>query len=779
MGIVRFGNDHFAAIIGYGDDLLTGDRESNLYTISIPDMAASSPVYLMSKASSTKSWLCHCRLSYLNFGTINNLTKHDFVDGFLKFKYGKDHLCSACEWGKSKKASHPPKLVQSSHSKLELLHMDLCGPMRVASINGKNTWMAFGRNTCDLGSFGEETDEITDLHQINEEVLLTVRRDGVTGITRCHRDPSGDDVRDLVRVTWMAFGRNTCDLGSFGEETDEITDLHQINEEVLLTERRDGVTGITRCHRDENPIPTLEDYSKPSHEGYRNTIELPIGNNVVPLRFNTIWKRTRLRLFQFSLRDQASNWLKRLPAGSITTREDLTTHFLAQLFPPGRTVKLQRFKNAIFNQHEEINDRITKISGLLKELTTSRTSKKVLMREEAEFLVTKNVKSISLAKGEEERNEKINVATGNDIKKPTRIETGMQAKEVEKKNEAEKEEMTDVPSSQPIAYYLKHSINKKLIEGLVDNRGVQRIFIGERFKNAIFNQHEEINDRITKISGLLKELTTSRTSKKVLMREEAEFLVTKNVKSISLAKGEEERNEKINVATGNDIKKPTRIETGMQAKEVEKKNEAEKEEMTDVPSSQPIAYYLKHSINKKLIEGLVDNRGVQRIFIGASTYMKLTDKRPVKMDIRLSLASHSYIYPLGIAKDILVKVVGHVYPVDFVILDIKEDEKRPFILGTPFLTTAKAVIKFDKGTITLRSGKSKISFYRIPEFLCKIERGVKNDIDPIAPTMTVNTLVLEWEERIKLHLEREMKFDQWKRKNSKVSILILLKWKVK
>ncbi|GJR81207.1 retrovirus-related pol polyprotein from transposon TNT 1-94 [Tanacetum coccineum] len=120
-----------------GDDLLTGDRESNLYTISIPDMADSSPICLMSKASSTKSWLWHHRLSHLNFGTINDLTKHDLVDGLPKFKYGKDHLCSACERGKSKKASHPPKLVPSSHSKLELLHMDLCGSMRVASINGK------------------------------------------------------------------------------------------------------------------------------------------------------------------------------------------------------------------------------------------------------------------------------------------------------------------------------------------------------------------------------------------------------------------------------------------------------------------------------------------------------------------------------------------------------------------------------------------------------------------------------------------------------------------
>ncbi|GJX48216.1 retrovirus-related pol polyprotein from transposon TNT 1-94 [Tanacetum coccineum] len=159
IGTVSFGNDNFAAIIGYGDyihdlevafrsktcyarnlegdDLLTGGRDSNLYTISISDMAASSPICLMSKATSTKSWLWHRRLSHLNFGTINDLTKLDLVDGLPKFKYGKDHLCSACERGKSKKASHPPKLIPSDYSKLELLHMDLCGPMRVASVNGK------------------------------------------------------------------------------------------------------------------------------------------------------------------------------------------------------------------------------------------------------------------------------------------------------------------------------------------------------------------------------------------------------------------------------------------------------------------------------------------------------------------------------------------------------------------------------------------------------------------------------------------------------------------
>ncbi|GKB44683.1 retrovirus-related pol polyprotein from transposon TNT 1-94 [Tanacetum coccineum] len=165
---VCFGNDHFAAITGYGDyvqgnltichvyyveglghnlfsvgqfcdgdlevafcsnmcyvwnlegdDLLTGSRESNLYTISISESAASSLVCLMSKATSTKSWLWHRRISHLNFGTINQLTSKDLVDGLPKYKYNKDHLCSACE-GKSKKASPSLKNGSSTESKLEL-----------------------------------------------------------------------------------------------------------------------------------------------------------------------------------------------------------------------------------------------------------------------------------------------------------------------------------------------------------------------------------------------------------------------------------------------------------------------------------------------------------------------------------------------------------------------------------------------------------------------------------------------------------------------------------
>ncbi|GJR52138.1 hypothetical protein Tco_0687399 [Tanacetum coccineum] len=63
--------------------------------------------------------------------------QNDLVNGLPKFKYSKDHLFSVCKRGKSKKSSHPPKLVPNTNSKLELLHMDLCGPIRVATINRK------------------------------------------------------------------------------------------------------------------------------------------------------------------------------------------------------------------------------------------------------------------------------------------------------------------------------------------------------------------------------------------------------------------------------------------------------------------------------------------------------------------------------------------------------------------------------------------------------------------------------------------------------------------
>nr|GEZ99287.1 hypothetical protein [Tanacetum cinerariifolium] len=164
IGTVRFGNDHFGAIMGYGDyvidgvELIKGSRGSNLYTISIKYMMKSSPICLLSKALKNKSWLWHRRLNHLKFGTINDLARKDLVRDLPRLKYEKDHLCSACQQGKSKKHTHKPKAENTNVEVQNTLHMDLCGLMRVQTINGKKyilvivddysrfTWVKFLRS---------------------------------------------------------------------------------------------------------------------------------------------------------------------------------------------------------------------------------------------------------------------------------------------------------------------------------------------------------------------------------------------------------------------------------------------------------------------------------------------------------------------------------------------------------------------------------------------------------------------------------------------------------
>ncbi|GKG18052.1 retrovirus-related pol polyprotein from transposon TNT 1-94, partial [Tanacetum coccineum] len=79
----------------------------------------------------------HRRLSHLNFDYITLLSKKDIVTGLPKLKYVKDQLCSSCEMSKEKRSSFKTKAVPSSKGRLNLLHMNLCGPMRVASTNRK------------------------------------------------------------------------------------------------------------------------------------------------------------------------------------------------------------------------------------------------------------------------------------------------------------------------------------------------------------------------------------------------------------------------------------------------------------------------------------------------------------------------------------------------------------------------------------------------------------------------------------------------------------------
>nr|GEX17734.1 retrovirus-related Pol polyprotein from transposon TNT 1-94 [Tanacetum cinerariifolium] len=166
-----------------GVDLLIGSRGNNLYTLSLQDMMASSPICLLSKAFKTKSWLWNHRLLHLNFGAINHLARQGLVRGLPKLKFEKDHLCSACAMGKSTKKSHKPKSEDTNQEKLYLLHMDHCGLMRTESVNGKKyilvivddysrfTWVKFLRSKDEALDF-----IIKFLKMIQVQLKVPVRR---------------------------------------------------------------------------------------------------------------------------------------------------------------------------------------------------------------------------------------------------------------------------------------------------------------------------------------------------------------------------------------------------------------------------------------------------------------------------------------------------------------------------------------------------------------------------------------------------------------------------
>ncbi|GJS35487.1 putative ribonuclease H-like domain-containing protein [Tanacetum coccineum] len=172
-----------------GNDLLSGNRGSDLYTISLQETTSSTPICLLAKASPTQAWLWHRRLSHLNFDYINLLSKKDIVIGLPKLKYVKDQLCSSCEVSKAKRSSFKSKTVPSSKGRLNLLHMDLCGPMRVASINGKKyilvivddysryTWTLFLRSKDETPEVLKDFSRSTMIQRNLQAPVISVRTD--------------------------------------------------------------------------------------------------------------------------------------------------------------------------------------------------------------------------------------------------------------------------------------------------------------------------------------------------------------------------------------------------------------------------------------------------------------------------------------------------------------------------------------------------------------------------------------------------------------------------
>ncbi|GJT75972.1 zinc finger, CCHC-type containing protein [Tanacetum coccineum] len=278
-------------------------------------------------------------------------------------------------------------------SKTDALLMDSSSPMALITDSGNSCrststtpfkpWKPcfnYAKGTC---RFGDGCRFLHDASMKNTNKHGVVTKDSTTDellaklyliVPFKRLETASQDTRDAVTIHTMTVSQESA-MASARTTQSKI-------ENILFHDGNVDLSGVVSCDEHLLSVSLLICLGKHDH-----VERIPSGNNVVPLRSDSIRlvqngcsfhglqfedpnqhlkdflklvdsldldgenrERTRLRLFQFSLRDQARNWLESLPAGSITTWEDLTTRFLAQFFPPGRTAKL-RNDILMFQQH--------------------------------------------------------------------------------------------------------------------------------------------------------------------------------------------------------------------------------------------------------------------------------------------------------------------------------------------------------------------------------------------------------------------------------------------
>ncbi|GJT23780.1 hypothetical protein Tco_0893717 [Tanacetum coccineum] len=172
----------------------------------------------------------------------------------------------------------------------------------------------------------------------------------------------------------------------------------------------------------------------------------------------------------------------------------------------------------------------------------------------------------------------------------------------------------------------------------------------ERFEEAIYKQRDEINEIMTEMFSLLKEYTKGKSPEKVLVTEEVSKPVTKYVNAISIVRMKNDKDKGCDKVIDKQIVEPI--------------NMSQKEEVEDNESDRSTNDDSTRWGKLKYMNALAD-QGSDVNSMPLTIYNKLTSEKPIGTNIRLSLAHHSYVYPLGAAEDVLVDVVGFVYPRGF------------------------------------------------------------------------------------------------------------------
>ncbi|GKE70445.1 DNA-directed DNA polymerase [Tanacetum coccineum] len=134
--------------------------------------------------------------------------------------------------------------------------------------------------------------------------------------------------------------------------------------------------------------------------------------------------------------------------------------------------------------------------------------------------------------------------------------------------------------------------------------------------------------------------------------------------------------------------------------------------LNKLPSKEkdPGSFTIPYDISHLHIDNALADLGASISLMPYTMYEKLGLGEHKRTRMSLELADRSIQYPRGIAENVLIKIDKSILPIDFVILDMREDSKIMIILGRPFLATAQAMIDVFNKKITPRVGNKELNF---------------------------------------------------------------------
>ncbi|KAI3681565.1 hypothetical protein L6452_36365 [Arctium lappa] len=208
--------------------LLRAKRRGDLYLMDFKSINKDEKLCLVS-SKNEEAWLWHNRFCHLNFQSLDKLVKLDLVRGLPSIKFDRDHLCSACEMGKLKRAAHKTKSNISCTRPLQMLHVDLCGPISVQSLGGKKVQRI-------------RSDNGTEFKNSTIEAYLTT--EGISQNFSAARTPQQNGVAEAISTACFTQNRSL------------IVKRHAQTPYHLLNQRKPNINSGLKLQDEESSDPS-------------------------------------------------------------------------------------------------------------------------------------------------------------------------------------------------------------------------------------------------------------------------------------------------------------------------------------------------------------------------------------------------------------------------------------------------------------------------------------------------------------------------------------------